>query len=182
MATRSIDGAAVLDRPETDADIELDRQVHRLIARVAADYERWSYNTAVAACMEMLNTLYRYVQSPGGACAATLDFAVDSMLTLLAPMVPHITAELWERRHPDTAPLHSQHWPAADPDKVKVDTTIMVVQVNGKVRDRLTVANSLTEEEAVEAALGSERVREALAGRKPSKVIARPPKLVNIVL
>ena len=129
-----------------------------------------------------VNSLYGYAQSPEGACTATSDFAVDSILTLLAPMVPHITAELWERRHPDDAPLHSQRWLEADPEKVKVERTIMVVQVNGKVRDRLSVVNALTESEAVEAALGSERVVEMLAGRTPSKVIARPPKLVNVVV
>ena len=182
IATGSVDEATIAERPPTGGDVEIDRQVHRLIAKVVSDYERWSYNTAVAACMEMLNTLYRYAQSAEGASGATLDFAVDSMLTLLAPMVPHITAELWERRHPEAAPLHSQRWPEADPEKVKVERTTMVVQVNGKVRERLSVGNGVTEAEAVELALGSERVVEVLAGRMPLKVIARPPKLVNIVV
>ena len=182
MATGSVEEATIVERPSTGGDVEIDRQVHRLIAKVVADYERWSYNTAVAACMEMLNSLYRYAQSAQGAGATTLDFAVDTMLTLLAPMVPHVTAELWEMRHPDLAPLHSQRWPEADPEKLKVERTTMVVQVNGKVRERLSVANGVTEAEAVELALGSERVVEVLAGRTPSKVIARPPKLVNIVV
>ncbi len=181
-ASRSLESSGLVDRDETAADAEIDRQVHRLVDRVCSDYERWSYNTAVAACMEMLNTLYRYVQSPEGARTLTVDFAVDSMLKLLAPMVPHVTAELWERRHPDAEPLHSQAWPAADPEKLKQDTTVMVVQVNGKVRDKLDVATTIGETEAVEVALGSERVRAALGGREPAKVIARPPKLVNLVV
>jgi len=182
IATMSLGGSSLANRDETAADAAIDRQVHRLVERVCSDYERWSYNTAVAACMEMLNTLYRYVQAPEGARTSTVDFAVDSMLKLLAPMVPHVTAELWEIRHPEAKPLHSQPWPAADPAKVKLDTTVMVVQVNGKVRDKLDVSAALSETEAVEVALGSERVRAVLAGREPAKVIARPPRLVNIVV
>ena len=78
-----------------------------MIDRISRDYDRWSYNTAVAAAMEFVNTVYRHVQAPEGARRATVDFAVDSLLLLLAPMVPHITAELWERRHGEGAAVHT---------------------------------------------------------------------------
>jgi leucyl-tRNA synthetase len=175
-------GARLVDRPASAADLEVEKETHRLIDKVSSDFERWSYNTAVAACMEFLNTVYKYVQSPEGGRSDTLSFAVDSMLLLLAPMAPHISAELWERRHPGEPPVHAQAWPAADPAQLVVDTVTMVVQINGKVRDRLEVAADLSADEAVALALASTRVIEALGGGTPRNVIARPPRLVNIVI
>jgi leucyl-tRNA synthetase len=136
----------------------------------------------VAACMEFLNLLYKYVQAGEGGRTATVDFAVDSLLRLLAPMAPHMTAELWERRHPAESPLHTQSWPAADPAMLTVDTVTMVIQVKGKVRDRLEVAPDTTEAEAIALALASPRVAAELNGAEPKTVIARPPRLVNIVV
>ncbi len=180
----AVERATLIDRDEsTAADLELEKDTHRLIARITADFDRWSYNTAVAAAMEFVNTLYRHIQSPDGARRATVDFAVDSLLLLLAPMTPHITAELWERRRgEDAVPLHAQAWPVADPDLVKVETVTMVVQVNGKVRDRIEVDASITDEDASAVALAVPKVAEALAGRQPNRVIARPPRLVNVVV
>jgi leucyl-tRNA synthetase len=97
-------------------------------------------------------------------------------------MAPHITAELWEQRHPGMDPLHRQPWPVADPALVKVETVTMVVQVNGKVRDRIDVDVSISEADAQAAALGAPKVVEAMGGAAPTKVIARPPRLVNIVV
>ena len=97
-------------------------------------------------------------------------------------MAPHVTAELWERRHPDLPPLHTHSWPVADPDLVAVDEVTMVVQVNGKVRERIEVPVSIGETEAVAAALAATKVVAELDGRDPRKVIARPPRLVNIVV
>src|SRR5207237_10106733 len=98
--------------PESDADstaggdatLEVNRAAHRLIARVSDEYERWSYNTAVAACMEFTNLLHKQGKT---------EFAIDSLLLLMAPMAPHITAELWDRRHPGEH-VHEQPWPEAD--------------------------------------------------------------------
>ncbi len=168
----------LVDRDPTPADDALERTVHRHIARITDEYERWHYNTAVAGCMEQVNELYRYAQSDHGARRATLDAAVDALLLVMAPMVPHITAELWERRHGTS--VHEQPWPTADPDKLTVDTVTMVVQVNGKVRDRIDVDASISEDEAIAVARASEKVAAHLDG-EPRKVIARPPKLVNIV-
>src|SRR4051794_17086690 len=113
------------------AATEVDKAAHRMIARVSDDYERWSYNTAVAALMEFTNLVYR---------DGTTDFAADALLLLLAPMAPHISAELWERRHGSGSSVHAQAWPEADPAMLVVESTTMVVQVNGKVRDRIEVA------------------------------------------
>jgi leucyl-tRNA synthetase len=172
-------GQAFVDREPTEADAAIDVATHRLIAKVSDDYERWSYNTAVAAFMEHTNELYRYVQAPDGARQATLDDAVDVLLLLAAPMAPHITAELWQRRH--GSHVHEESWPVADPAKLVVDSVTMVVQVNGKVRDRIEVPAGVDATEAERIALASEKVQAHLGGNPPRKVIARPPQLVNVV-
>ena len=149
----------------------VDRAAHRLIAKVSDDYERWSYNTAVAALMEFTNLVYR-----DGAT----DFAVDTMLLLMAPMTPHLAAELWERRRGDH--VHAEPWPKADPVLVRQDSVTLVVQVNGKVRDRIDVSPDIDAAAAEALALASERVREHLGGVAPKKVITRAPRLVNVVV
>jgi leucyl-tRNA synthetase len=164
----------------TDADLEMRRATHRAIKKVSDDLERWSYNTAVAQLMELQNHVRRYVDADEPPAREVLDEALDTLLLLLAPMAPHLPAELYERRH--GSHVHEQPWPSFDPALVMAETTTMVVQISGKVRDRLEVEHSITEEEAIEAALRSEKVAAELDGRPPSRVIARPPKLVNIVL
>jgi leucyl-tRNA synthetase len=170
---RLADPAGAAPRAEGEAAIEVTRATHRLIVKVDDDFERWSYNTAVAACMEFVNLLSKH---------GVTDEAVDTLLLLMAPMAPHITAELWERRRPGEH-IHAKSWPEADPDLARLQTVTMVVQVNGKVRDRIDVDPGLTAEEAEELALASAKVRELLGSDgAPTKVVARPPKLVNVVL
>jgi leucyl-tRNA synthetase len=181
LATGAAVPGGTVDREPTAADAEIDRATHRLIARVTDEYERWSYNTAVAAFMEFTNELYRYVQSDDGARTETLGFALDTLLLLMAPMTPHVTAELWARRHGGEH-VHERPWPAADPAKLTVATVTMVVQVNGKVRDRIEVDAGIDAAEAERLALASEKVRSHLDGGEPRKVIARPPNLVNVVV
>jgi leucyl-tRNA synthetase len=162
--------AAVAPATGDDA-LAVDKEAHRLIAFITDAFDRWSYNTAVAACMEFVNTVYKRGRT---------DFAIDTLLQVLAPMTPHVAAELWERRHPGAPGVHQQAWPVADPAMLVVDTVDMVVQVNGKVRDVLPVAAGITEDEAIALALASEKVQAHLPG-EPKKVIARPPKIVNVV-
>ena len=174
-------GAAVPkfeEREPTHADDQIARATHRLIVKVSEDYERWSYNTAVAAYMELTNELYRYVQAPDGARPQTLAFAVDTLLLLMAPMAPHLTAELWEQRR--GGHIHQEPWPVADPAMLEVETVTMIVQVNGKMRDRIEVPPSIAADEAEQLALASEKVQAHLDG-EPRRVIVKPPKLVNVV-
>ena len=176
--------------------------VHRTIADVTRDLERWSYNTAVAHCMELLNLLQRYGRGGEGAHAAdgtregrrgrcrrrlgphadVWSEALDALLGLLAPLTPHVTAELWERRHPGEPSVHLQHWPVPDAELVRQETVTMVVQVNGKVRDRIDVDAGISEADAQAAALASAKVTEALKGATPKRVVSRPPRLVNVVV
>ena len=138
------------DGDPTEADAEIDRATHRLVARITNEYDRWSYNTAVAGFMEFTNTLYRYVQTDEEIHTDTLAAAIDTLLLVMAPAAPHLCAELWQQRN--GGHVHVEAWPEADPDKLVDDTVTMVVQVNGKVRDRVDVASDIDEDAAVAAA------------------------------
>jgi len=168
--------------PTTAADRALRRTTHQTIAEVSNDLERWSYNTAVAHCMELLNAMQTYARADDGPHAEVWDEAADALLSLLAPLTPHVTAEVWERRHPDRPSVHAQPWPSFDPELVRSETETMVVQVNGKLRDRIEVDPAVTAEQAEALALASPKVMESLGGRPPQRVVARPPRLVNIVV
>lgn len=164
-------------REPNSLDEELIRQAHRLIEKVSEDYERWSYNTAVAAMMEFTNLLYRYAGE--GAQKDTLDFGINSLLKLLAPMAPHMTAEAWERRNGGL--VHAQSWPESDPELVKMQSETLVVQVNGKVRDKIEVDPSISEEDALALAMSSAKVQAALNGSEVKKVIVKLPKMISLV-
>ncbi|MDR3647875.1 MAG: class I tRNA ligase family protein, partial [Acidimicrobiales bacterium] len=180
----------------TEADRTVRRAVHRTIDDVTRDLERWSYNTAVAHLMELLNTLQRYGRDGGadrdgdrdgngtgpGAHADVWNEALNALLRLLAPMTPHVAAELWEHRHPGEPSVHLQSWPTADPELVRQERVTMVIQVNGKVRDRVDVHAGISESDAQELALASAKVTEALKGATPTRVVSRPPRLVNVVV
>jgi leucyl-tRNA synthetase len=163
----------------SEKDLEIRRATHRLIDRVSREYERWSFNTAVAAGMEFVNGLSAELREGTGS-PAVVDEAIDALLLVLAPMVPHVTAEAWERRH--GGHVHEQPWPTADPALAAEERVMMVVQVNGKVRDRIEVATDVTEDEAVALALALPAVRAALGDASPKRIVAKPPRIVNIVI
>jgi leucyl-tRNA synthetase len=166
-------------KASTPAELnELKRAVHRTIARVTADIERYSFNTAVAACMELTNTISHHARS--GTDRAVIDESIDTLLELLAPFAPHLTAEAFELRHGEN--VHTRSWPVADPGLLVEKTSTMVVQVNGKLKDRIEVPHDISQDAAAEKALASPKVQEALRGAHPTRVIARPPRLVNIVV
>ena len=165
----------------TDADREIDLATHRFISRSTDAYNRWSYNTAVAGFMEFTNQLYKYVQSDDGPQHDVIASATDSILLVMAPAAPHITAELWDHRH-QGAHIHAESWPAFDPEKVKIRKTTMVVQVNGKVRDRIDVDAEISDADAEALAFASDAVQSHTGGATPKKVIVRAPKLINIVV
>ena len=178
LAVPEEDGTAERTGSLSDQDLDIRRATHRLIDRVSRDYERWSYNTAVAACMEFVNLLHPYVRQ--GGQSEVVSEAVDTLLLVLAPMTPHLAAEAWERRHGDH--IHLRPWPVSDPSLAAEDTVTLIVQINGKVRERIEVAPDITEGEAERLALGSAAAVEALGADGPRRVIVKPPKLVNIVV
>jgi leucyl-tRNA synthetase len=128
--------------------------------------------------MEFVNLVQSYVRGDGHV--EVVPEVVDTLLLVLAPMTPHLTAEAWERRNGDH--IHLQPWPVADPALLVEDSVTMVVQVNGKVKDRIEVAPTIAEEYAEAMALASVAVVEALDGRTPRRIIVKPPRLVNIVV
>ena len=168
------------DGDPTEADVVVDKATHRLVARITDEYDRWSYNTAIAGFMEFTNLVYRWVQADDGPHGPTLDAALDGLLLVMAPAAPHVCSELWELRN--GGHVHEESWPEADPAKLLDDTVTMVVQVNGRVRDRIEVSADIDEAAAEAAALASERVVAHLGGAPPKKVVVRPPGLVNVVV
>ena len=165
-----------------ESDEEIRRTVHRTIAKVTGDLEHWGHNTAVAALMELLNAISKWARSDHGAERATFDEAIDVLVMLLAPMAPHVTAEIWEERHPGEKSVHAQSWPVADPELVKRARVTMVVQVNGKVRARLEVPPDISMADATTEALEDAAISAVLAGATPQRIVSRPPRLVNIIV
>ena len=158
---------------EAAADPELLALTHRTIAAVTADMEGFRFNTAVARFFELNNALVGRERVPRGVA--------EAFVRLLAPFAPHLCEELWERLgHAESVAFAP--WPDFDPALAAEDTVTMVVQVNGKVRDRITVPAGIGEEEARALALASEKVAPYLQGGAPLRVVARPPGLVNIVV
>jgi leucyl-tRNA synthetase len=158
----------------------LRRSTHQAIRRVTEDYASFSFNTAVAALMTLSNALQDHVQG-GGELGADWRAAVDTMVVLLHPMAPHITEELWARTgHPGLCA--DAAWPEYDPAAAAEARVTLVVQVAGKVRDRIDLPTGVGEDAALAAALGSDRVRAHLPGDgRPRKVIYIPDRLINLV-
>ena len=156
-------------------DGALARKTHWAIAKVTDDIgRRFAFNTAIAAVMELVNELSREPAGPDSR------FAAETVVSLVQPYAPHVSEELWERLGHER--LWEAPWPVADPALLEVDTVEVVVQVNGKIRDRLHVAASLGEDELVALARASERVREHLNGAEPTRTVVVPGKLVNFVI
>jgi leucyl-tRNA synthetase len=157
----------------------LRRAVHQTIRRLSADFEKFEFNTIISGLMELTNALQE--ARPALAGGAVWDEALSTLLLLMAPVTPHIAEELWER-HGKPYSIHQQSWPAFDPDLAREDEITLVIQVNGKVRDRIAVPAGISEEDARRKALESEAVRKALAGKEPRQIIFVPGRLVNIVI
>ncbi len=150
---------------------------HRTIRKVGEDLERHGFNTAIAALMELVNGLYAYPRL--GDEASRTAYAL--LVQLLSPFAPHLCEELWERLGRTESVLEAP-WPEADP-KLLVDARIEIaVQVNGKVRDKLTVSSDTGEDELRKLALELPRIQGLVGGRPPLKVVVVPRRLVNIVL
>ncbi len=157
------------------------RATHKTIARVTGDFERYQFNTAIAAIMELTNTLTAFKTLNTPESNAVLREAVETMLTLLQPFTPHLVCELWQMIG-RSEPLIDQPWPLPDEKCLVEDEILVVVQVNGKLRGRITVSPG-TSDEVVEAkALADEKVASFLGDKPVRKVIVVPGRLVNIVI
>ncbi len=165
--------------PTAPSDEDLERLRHVTIQRVTRDLDRFKFNTAVAALMEFLNGLTRAVDDKT-ASKICCEAAFGTLVQLLHPIAPHITEELWELRGHGQSLLDTD-WPVLDPGKLKREQFLLVVQVDGKLRDRIEVESSWGEREVRLAVLESAKIREHLGGREIQKVVFVPGRLVNLV-
>ncbi len=161
-------------------EAELRRALHRTIKVVTRDYEAFSFNTAIARMQELVNEAFRY-RGAGGSNRAVMTELVESLLKMLAPMAPYLTEEQWQRFGHEGS-IHLSSWPAFQEDLAAQSEVMMIVQVNGKVRETIEVPVSITEDEMRERALGSDKIKGYLDGKEPTKVIVKPPKLVSLVV
>jgi leucyl-tRNA synthetase len=162
-----------------DATTGLRRLVHQTIQKVEGDILGFKFNTAVAALMTLRNELGSAART-ATVTAEAFSEGIVTMVTLLAPIAPHVAEELWHLRGHTTS-VHLEPWPVADPEVARDETVTMVIQVNGKVRDRVEVPVGIDAAEAERLALAAAKVAPWIEpGVK--KVIARPPALVNIVV
>lgn len=165
-----------------DDEKKLNFELNRVIKDVTNDIsERFNFNTAISFNMELVNELYKYKQEhKDDLNEALVHRALTALIKMLAPFIPHVTEDLWRLiGHEDS--VHKQSWPTFDPEALVKDEIEIVVQVNGKLRDKLVVDAAITQDQLKEAALASENVEKHIEGKEIVKVIVVPKKLVNIV-
>jgi leucyl-tRNA synthetase len=168
----------VVEGSGADAAV-LRRKVAQTVGKVTEHFDELRFNTAVAALMELSNTMQDYLQS-GGTRSPEWDSSVRTLVKLLNPLAPHIAEEMWERLG-EREMLADASWPVYDPAAAAELKLTLVVQVGGKLRDRLIVEAGLAEPAALEVAMASDKVRAALNGRAASKVIYVQDRLINLV-
>jgi leucyl-tRNA synthetase len=174
------DGGATL--PEDLA--QLHRKTHQTIKKVTEDIrERFHFNTAIAAIMELVNHLYQVLDSPpsGPIWWPVIREAIEAVIITSSPMVPHICEELWKMLGHEELLLETP-WPKWDEKALKADEIIIVIQINGKLRSRLTVPAEATDKELEEIALKDSKIRDFIGENQIRKVIVVPKKLINIVV
>ena len=173
------EGRADLPPMTESEERELRRLTHKTIKKVNHDLERFRFNTMLAALMEFTNYLANLKSSRRCDSLAWRE-ALDSLLLLLAPTAPHLAEELWTRTgHPYS--IHNQKFPTWDEELTREEEFTLIIQINGKVRDKVSVPTSITEDEVVKLALSRERVKLYLNEKKVLRTIYVPHKLVNIV-
>jgi leucyl-tRNA synthetase len=164
---------------ETDEGaLALRRATHKTIAGVTDDIEKFRFNRAVARLYELANAIDELAPAAGGRARRE---ALESIARLVAPMMPHLAEELWQRLGHDSL-LAELPWPEAEAELLREDSVTIAVQVNGKLRATLQLPRDLAREAAEQAALGDEQVRRAMAGKTARKVIVVPNRIINVVV
>lgn len=165
-----------------EADKDLRRVLHSSIKKVTNDIEtRFNFNTAISTMMELVNALYAYKEAAKEPNAGLIYEAISDLIKMMSPFVPHITEELWRGAIDANSSVHEQSWPECDEEALKVDNVEIVLQVNGKVRGRLTFPAEATKEELEKIAMADANVQAHIGDATVRKVICVPGRLVNIV-
>ncbi len=168
-------------RDATDEEIRaLRRKTHQTIKRVTQDMEEFAFNTAIAALMELTNLMIKLKETSAVNTDAWTE-ARDTLLVLMAPFTPHIAEELWVRTGHEYS-VHNQPWPTWDEELTKEETITLVVQINGKVRDKIQARAGITQEEALELALASPKVQKYVNGKEIRRVIFAQGRILNLVV
>ena len=163
-----------------DADKNMAYWLNYAIKKVSDDIgERFNFNTAISTIMELVNEMYRYKE--GTVNPGLFGVAIKDLIIMLAPFVPHVTEEMWEHLGYEGS-VHDQSWPEYDEKALVKDTVEIVVQVNGKIKEKLDIAGGLSREEMEKTAMENEKVKGLIEGKNVVKVIAVPGKLINIVV
>ncbi|MCI7248751.1 MAG: leucine--tRNA ligase [Clostridiales bacterium] len=163
-----------------DADKNLNYVMNYTIKKVSDDIgERFNFNTAISSIMELVNEMYKY--RDGEINEALYGTAVRNLVVMLAPFVPHVTEEMWEHLEQEGS-VHNQMWPEFDESALVKDTVEIVVQINGKIKEKMNIAGDLSREEMQKVAMEDEKVKALTEGKNVVKVIAVPNKLINIVV
>ena len=173
-----------VDGELSDAGKELRRKEHDTVRRVERDIEnKFQFNTAIAAMMELVNTLYTTKDDLHGSADGPrlVSSAISSLLVTLSPIAPHICEELWSRMG-YTRALATEPWPRHDPEALKTSEVTVVVQVNGKLRGQISVAADATSKDIETQALNDQNVARHIEGKNIVKTIVIPGKLVNVVV
>jgi len=167
--------------PTSESLRTLRRRVHQTLRKVTSDFENFEFNTIISGLMELLNDMYK-AREAGAVNTPEWQEATEIYLKMLAPVAPHIAEELWTNQLGKPYSIHQQEWPKVDEAAAKEDTIELPIQINGKVRDRITVPADASEEEIKAAALTSEGVQKYLEGKQPKKVIVANKRLVSLVV
>ena len=158
----------------------LRRKVHQTLRKVTRDFEKFEFNTIISSLMELMNEMYK-AREAGAVGTAEWKEVQEIYLKMMAPVTPHIAEELWTILGKPYS-IHTQQWPEVDEAATKEDSIELPVQINGKVRDRITVSAEATEDDIKSTALASEIVQKFLEGKQPKKVIVAQGRLVSIVV
>jgi leucyl-tRNA synthetase len=159
----------------------LRRKLHQTLKSVTHDFERFEFNTIISSLMELMNEMYR-AREAGTVGSDEWAEAQDVYLRMLAPVCPHMAEELWTEHLKKPYSVHQQSWPQFDAEAAAEEEITIPVQVNGKLRDRVTVPADASDEDIKAAALATEGAQKHMGGAEPKKVIVAQKRLVNIVM
>ncbi|MCX7719810.1 MAG: leucine--tRNA ligase [Dictyoglomus thermophilum] len=172
-----LDDAEVEPKVDEEQEKLIRRKLHKTIKKVTEDIENFKFNTAIAAIMELTNLLFDHKRNFGRTPA--FEEAIKTSILLLSPFVPHITEELWSELGNEYS-VHMQKWPSYDPEMIKEEIVTVVIQINGRVRDRIDVNADATQEEVLRLALDRENVKKYLDNKEIKKVVYVPGKILSL--